>query len=410
MSPSDAPLVLRGGNLHPFPARMAPEIALMRVASLPPGSTVLDPMTGSGTVVRAASQLGHRAFGFDLDPLAVLMSKVATSRIDPKKIVDYGASIIAFCESVSARNTPLPWIDGDIETNNFISFWFGSAQVRDLRKLAWFLNEPKERAVPDPIMDALKLALSRIIITKTRGASLAWDVSHSRPHKVRQENDFDVLSEFMASCITIAKRLSEAAPCVSSAIIRLGDARKLQAIQGETVDLVVTSPPYLNAIDYMRGHKLALVWLGYSISELRKIRTGSIGSESANTNNSNNDDKGAIVAAFGKQIEELPVALIRMIDRYAGDLLALMKSLRRVTRTTGEIHLVVGDSRLRGVDVSNSQGTIAAAQIAGLRLLSSAQRDIPRARRYLPVSGDKNGLLSKRMLVEHVLSFSPLQA
>lgn len=67
--------------IHPFPARMAPEIALKALSSLPEGSTVLDPMTGSGTVLREAVMQGHQAYGYDLDPLAVLISKVWTKPV-----------------------------------------------------------------------------------------------------------------------------------------------------------------------------------------------------------------------------------------------------------------------------------------------------------------------------------------
>jgi hypothetical protein len=393
-----------GQNLHPFPARMAPEIALARIADLPRGSTVLDPMTGSGTVVRTASQLGHRAIGFDLDPLAVLMSKVVTTTVNPNAIVDYGASIAAFCRSLSAREVILPWIDNDIETDRFVRFWFAPTQIRDLRKLAWFLNAAREERAPRQLMDALKLALSRIIITKTRGASLAWDVSHSRPHKVRDDNDYDVLSEFVVSCQTIAKRLTNAAPCTVPATIHLGDARCLDQLQRGSVDIVVTSPPYLNAIDYMRGHKLALVWLGYSIPELRKIRSVSIGTERRNNSLVADSNRARVMSSFGS-LDSLPATLIGMAERYAGDLVALMQSMSGVVKRTGEIHMVVGDSRLRGVEISNSSATVAAAQVSGLALLSSTQRDIPRARRYLPISMSGDGRLSKRMLVEHVLSF-----
>ncbi len=393
-----------GQNLHPFPARMAPELALARIALLPRGSTVLDPMTGSGTVVRTASQLGHRAIGFDLDPLAVLMSKVATANVEPHAIVDYGASIATFCKSLSLNDVSLPWIDADIETDRYVNFWFGSPQIRDLRKLAWFLIQAPEDGVPPSLSNALRLALSRIIITKTRGASLAWDVSHSRPHRVRDENDYDVLSEFVISCQTLAKRLAQSTPCIAPVSISLGDARKLDRLRPDSVDLVVTSPPYLNAIDYMRGHKLALVWLGYSVAELRKIRSSAIGAESRNRDLNSDSKRAQVMSAFGR-LDSLPPQLVRMTERYAGDLISLMGNLSRVVKRTGEIQLVVGDSRLRGVEISNSRATVAAAQVAGLTLLSSDQRDIPRASRYLPVSKGAGASLSKRMLVEHVLTF-----
>lgn len=57
-----------------------------------------------------------------------------------------------------------------------------------------------------------------------------------------------------------------------------GDARRLP-LDDESIDLVVTSPPYLNAIDYMRCSKFSLVWMGYTIESLRHIRSASIGTE-----------------------------------------------------------------------------------------------------------------------------------
>jgi adenine-specific DNA methylase len=65
-----------------------------------------------------------------------------------------------------------------------------------------------------------------------------------------------------------------------STIVKRGDARKL-AIESESIDLVLTSPPYLNAIDYMRCSKFSLVWMGHTIQELRQIRAGSVGTEAS---------------------------------------------------------------------------------------------------------------------------------
>ena len=62
-------------SIHPFPARMAPDLAMERLKNIRRGALVLDPMAGSGTVLRQATELGHRALGFDTDPLAVLMAK-----------------------------------------------------------------------------------------------------------------------------------------------------------------------------------------------------------------------------------------------------------------------------------------------------------------------------------------------
>src|SRR5262249_23182290 len=135
---------------------------------------------------------------------------------------------------------------------------------------------PEKRAATD----VLRLALSRIIITKNLGASLARDVSHSRPHKVAEVSSFEVIPAFERS-VKMIRQLLASAPPIGNVDIRLGDARSLKSIENAMIDVVLTSPPYLNAIDYMRGHRLALVWLGYRLSALKRIRSDSIGAERA---------------------------------------------------------------------------------------------------------------------------------
>jgi tRNA G10 N-methylase Trm11 len=76
--------------IHPFPARMAPNIALAILADIKKPIRVLDPMMGSGTVLAMARKCGHRAIGVDLDPLAVLLAKVWTSAADGEEIIDKG--------------------------------------------------------------------------------------------------------------------------------------------------------------------------------------------------------------------------------------------------------------------------------------------------------------------------------
>ena len=61
--------------IHLFAARMAPEIAFNALEGLPEDSLVLDPMAGSGTVLRTISEFGFRGVGIDIDPLSVLMAK-----------------------------------------------------------------------------------------------------------------------------------------------------------------------------------------------------------------------------------------------------------------------------------------------------------------------------------------------
>ena len=120
--------------VHPFPARMAPDIALRKLEGLRPNSVVLDPMVGSGTVVRQAVALGHRAIGFDMDPLAVLMSRVWTSPIDAAVVDTELKRLVEDAVDVDLRTAQLPWQDG--ETKEFVRYWFAQQQRRAIARLA----------------------------------------------------------------------------------------------------------------------------------------------------------------------------------------------------------------------------------------------------------------------------------
>lgn len=176
-------------NVHPFPARMASELALSKVKSLRPQSTILDPMMGSGTVLLAGSSAGHRCLGFDVHPLSILISKVATTTIDVSRFDTLLDSLLKRAKQVDLRRVHLPWVDD--ETERFIEYWFASEQRRSLRRLAWVLHTRSIFSDDSPEANALRLALSKLIVTKDAGASLARDISHSRPHRVADTNDFE---------------------------------------------------------------------------------------------------------------------------------------------------------------------------------------------------------------------------
>ncbi len=390
--------------IHPFPARMAPELALNALRNISGTGKVLDPMSGSGTTLRHASELGLQGYGRDLDPLAVLMAKVWTTPMDVSSVEQAFSEVLAAACSVDPSELTLPWIDDDPETTRFVDFWFGRKQRDQLRCLSAVLHDHHEhlsRNVKPSDVDVLRVALSRTIVTKEQRASLARDTSHSRPHKVAELSNYDVMGGFKVSKDQVLRRLSNS-NLVGSAQVRLGDARKLE-FESEQFDLIVTSPPYLNAIDYMRGHKLGLVWLGYSISQLRGIRSNSIGAEKAR--NSKDRTAETVVAAFG-DIFELPPRHQAMIDRYAIDLSKALSEAARVLKTGAIATYVIGNSCLKGVFINNSSAVVAAAKQSGLELLDEIVRSLPENRRYLPVKTE--GRLSQRMRTETILTFRKL--
>ena len=378
---------------------MASEIAFKAFEGLPPGSSVLDPMCGSGVVVRRALDRGHLASGLDIDPLAILMAKIWTAQISSSVQDSFGLELVQSAKKLMGTHIELPWIDGCQETGKFIDFWFHKTQQRQMRALLSASSHLKGQRA-----NLAKLALSRLVITKSRGASLAADVSHSRPHRVREINDFDIWVEFPKSFARILNIMRNSPPQTGGKI-RRGDARKLRGVKSASIDAIVTSPPYFNAIDYLRGHRLALVWLGYSIKDLREVKSQGIGAFPGKIGCQDSLHVNRIVELASQQ--DMPAKVEITVRKYIYDILACFKQTARVLRIGGYAVYVVSNSVLSGIVVDTANIIIEAASLAGLRLESRYARDIPREHRYLPPPQSTSNLqLATRMRTESVLRFS----
>jgi len=380
---------------HPFPARMAPEVALRALDGLPPGATIMDPMCGSGTVLRLAAQMGYRTIGFDVDPLAVLMTRVSSRGLNHKL---FEQVLDALTNKLRKLDTPAPyleWIDTDPETRAFVDFWFAPMQQEQLRYISAELVSAK-----GPIVDALRLSLSRVIITKEPQASLARDTSHSRPHRTIAHNDFNVLTGFQRAAGTLAKRVEPSEPSYAPRI-ELGDARNLFDVPAKSVAAVITSPPYLNAIDYMRGHRLSLVWLGYSLAKLRQIRASSVGTERG----AHLDAKADLARLVIHEHPSATGALQKIIYRFVQDINSIMREVTRVLMPGGRAIFVIGNTTVRTLNINNSGLLRLLAENHGLTLMSEVTRELPGINRYLPPPEREESTFKTRLRAESVLWF-----
>lgn len=388
-------------TIHPFPARMAPDIAIDHLDSIEGESelVVLDPMCGSGTVLAAAADRGHAARGFDVDPLAVLMSSVATRAVDTMQVV---AEAERICARARASSVDDPRWD-DAETQKFAEYWFAATQRAQLNRLSRELDEVSDEAV----RQALQVALSRIIVTKAPKASLAADTSHSRPHRVATESSYDVYRGFEGSVASLKKLLDQRSAAGQVRVSR-GDARALD-LPDASVDLIITSPPYLNAIDYLRGHKMSLIWFGHTIPDLRKIRSNSIGAERALDGEALKqvDDMVSFIENAANDPSKLPLATI---VRYAHDLTLFSRELHRVCREGAEVVTVIGNSTLRGNYIQNDVLVRQAYEGAGFSLRDRTERELPESKRYLPMrTTNADSSMAKRMRTEVVLTMGKLR-
>jgi len=161
--------------VHPFPARMASSIVWRRLRRVKKPLRILDPMAGSGTTVVISRMLGHSAMGFDTDPLALLIAQAWSGDVNPETIRKAAPRLL---EAAIDRSHAVPFRNAypagsDEETRSFVRYWFDRTNRRQLAALASAIKEVRNRNH----RIVFWCAFSRLIITKSIGASLAMDVT-----------------------------------------------------------------------------------------------------------------------------------------------------------------------------------------------------------------------------------------
>jgi len=388
-------------HIHPFPARMAPDIALDRLNSLSRKALVLDPMCGSGMVLSQASRAGMCSIGCDLDPLARLISRTGSTRVRESAVWGYFDELKRYCKRYDQATAQLDWIDKDRETHEFVKYWFGPKQEKQLRRISKFFLKTNSDFSSNP-RNVVATSLSRLIITKEPKASFARDTAHSRPHRTIDKNDFDIYENLEKSIRHVLSALASSEIKENSKTY-LADARRLRLIKTSSIDAIITSPPYLNAIDYMRGHKFSLIWFGYNIGALRKLRSIAIGSETA-LKSGEHKEFSDVLHIMG--LRELDSKTRSMLHRYYFDLKNQLSESRRVLKKGKHAFFVIGNSSLKGDYIENSEVLKHAARKVGFSVTQESTREIPDNRRYLPVNVARSNTLSGRMRTEHVIELS----
>ncbi len=419
-------------NFHSFPAKFPPQLPRQFITALTlPEDVVLDPMLGSGTTLVEAYLAGRRGLGFDIDPLALLLSRVKTTSASRETLAQTGTELLNQAtvfrrkrEAELKKRLKDRWDD---KTRAFVDYWFAPETQLDLLALVIEI----ERLEDLQIKAFFELALSSIIITKSGGVSLAFDLAHTRPHRAKLvtnrtgeiilSNGIEKVSpnrlKFAKKTLRpvfeefqkrIQKNLAGIITAFAGEIrpdISFGNAQCLP-LDKASVDLIVTSPPYAsNAIDYMRAHKFSLVWLGHPIEKLSQKRKTYIGGE----------------ATANERFEELPKSTAKIVaevavrskkkglvlHRYYSEMTRTLQEMFRVLKPGKAAIVVVGTSILKGYDTETQNCLADIGRSIGFEVPKIGVRNLDRNRRMMPAGNniDLDSQIQQRMHQEYVIGF-----
>lgn len=233
-------------GLFPYRGKFHPQMvkAIINIIGLRPGDTLLDPMCGSGTACVEAGLMGITSVGIDASPFCCLMgrAKYFGSTLDkgsldeclkhPEKLLDYFDTIDESQQDLFKKPTK--------RTN--ASFRI-APELEELLKLCY--------------LDAVGYARRRV----RKSVRDLFEV---------------VLARYVGAIATFAKVREEIGIVPAEATFIQGDACDLKSsgVLDNSVDGILTSPPYSFAIDYVDNDSTQLEYMGVDTEKLRQKMIG----------------------------------------------------------------------------------------------------------------------------------------
>jgi tRNA G10 N-methylase Trm11 len=403
-------------NWYPFYASFSLRFAesLLSSARLPPGAMIVDPWNGTGTSSLAAATQGYLARGFDLNPAMVIAAR-GKLLSDAELLEIHNASRLIF------RKSPvrLPR-----KAEDPLSIWFSRNSVTEIRTVQRAFHQALGDAGPNGNGNTLSrmpkttsffyIALFRTVrhfLSPFFSSNPTWikrpRAAHERIH-FPKGSAFDTFASFYTQMLSQLAP-SQASTSFSRSRIDLASADSLP-LRDNSVDLVLTSPPYCTRIDYAIATMPELAVLGYGGEQfacLRRALTGTltitdfIPEVSASW--------GQTCLGFLKKLRAHPskasgTYYLKTHLQYFEAIERSLNEIHRIMRNGAQCVFVVQDSYYK--DVLNDLPTIFAemAEIKGLRMVR--RQDFKLSRTMVRINPRTKKYRPKPTAVESVLCFA----
>lgn len=364
---------------HRYPAKFLPNVVKKIIEDHSPANcnVIADLFAGCGTTLVEAKVHGKRSIGTDINPVAQLITRVKTTPIIPETLRLTYENLIARFDEFNEANYL------DIQKHERLDYWY---MPQEKSKIAFLFDKVLELKADDTTKEFFSVCISHILKNCSR-----WLQSSTKPQVDPNKNIPDPFDEFKRHCQKMMKSNEEFynelnkkgyldVPCD----ILLRDARQTK-LKSESVDMIITSPPYVTSYEYADIHQLTAYWMEYvsSMSEFRKQFIGT--SYSGNTSLEVRGSKQAqdIVHALAKKNKHIA----RDVAQYFNDMQEVAKEMARVLAPNGHACIVIGNTKIKEVQIKSSEVFYEFLRDAGLHKVAIIKRSIPH--KLMPTLRDK---------------------
>jgi DNA modification methylase len=412
-------------SIHKYPGRLFPYIPISFLSTdafCPPEGKVLDPFSGSGTVLLESivNPLFKRdAYGVEINPVGRLISKAKTTPLNPKR---FDEKIKQLLSSMKNRIYALDYKKYVPKFKN-LDMWFSKNTITKLAKLKhvieqfedddykdffWLCYSQLIRGVskadpyiPPPVVLKLEKYKNSTRYKKLKLLSernecpdvkaLYKQIVNENAVRVKRLWDIDEIrrKSVEARIIWDDARNIKRATYLGRGMLKKGYSRNISS----SFSLIVTSPPYLSAQKYIRSTGLEALWLGVSSEEgLKELNKASIGTEKVSLGKEKVKFSISSIDRLLNKVEKKSKHRMLVVSEYFKNMADVFKSSYEMLHDNGYMILVLGNNMVCDMAVNTTKLLSEIAQNVGFSEELILKDEI-RSRGMLTKRHDTGGLI-----------------
>ncbi|MCS7078275.1 MAG: site-specific DNA-methyltransferase [Bacteroidia bacterium] len=386
---------------YTYPAKFIPQLVRRLIYEHSTETQVLaDPFMGSGTTIVEGLINQRISIGVDINEIAFLVAQVKTTPLPSLKLVEVFTQLEKDLKKrlYTERTYFLQKSLDSLKLHEKIDYWFRPAQKESLAILLQRILEISD----EPVRRFFLVAFAQIL----KSCSI-WLQKSVKPTRDLSKKDYDVLQTFLQHAKKMVEKNNQFCKLLPQPflenienyrIIACTDAREMPCLT-ESVDLIITSPPYVTSYEYADLHQLPLYWLGY-LEDLSQFRQKFIGSMYRKREN------GSIHSTLAERvIKDLCNTKKSLeVQRYFADMYEVFKEMHRILKPRAKACIIIGNTSFKGIYIPNAEVFIEQMQNLGFSIFDIVKREIPS--KMLPSTRDsKTGQFAKSNQENVILAY-----
>jgi DNA modification methylase len=380
-------------SYHQYPTKFIPQLARTLIEEYTnKNDVVLDPFCGSGTLNLEAFRANRKSIGTDINPVAVMISRVKTKPLHPGILSTYCRRLLDSIKCTPRRDIEF-YVEEEVMNGNIniLKKWFSPESMLSLSHILWLIKKSRNSEYQDFVLCAFSSILKRSSYWLTSSIKSQID-----PYKRPKSPHYYFEDQINRMEKINAQFYNESQNNQTEVKILMHDAKKNLDLDESKIDKIITSPPYVVSYDYSDIFRLSTYFLYYhrfdGHEDYQGFRKRFIGTplRKPDALNETKDLPGAnIIGSIGD------TGVKRNLYQYYRDMKIFFQNARQRVKEKGQLIMVVGDTELRKVKIPNTYLLSKIAQDIGWSLADVFEREVPA--KILPTTREpKTGKFSTR--------------